>query len=300
MIEPWILFTLLAAAFQTVRFMLQKVMSAGGLSATASSFARFAYAMPFAWIAAALWAGVAGAPAGLDPAFWIYAPMGALAQILATICVVAMFAHRSFAVGITLKKTEVLQTALVGWVILGEAVSAAGLGAMVIGLVGVLLLSDTPGLEGRWWQRIGLRVVVLGLASGLFFGISGVGYRGAALAVGAEDAVSRAIFALAPVTLMQTVALGLWLRLTAPGTLSAVARWWPRGIWLGLTSVGGSFGWFAAFSLQNAAYVFAVGQVELIFSLAASVLVFREKATGRELAGIAILCVSIIALVAAI
>ncbi|SIS69508.1 hypothetical protein SAMN05421759_102428 [Roseivivax lentus] len=298
--EPWILFTLLAAAFQTVRFMLQKVMSLGGLSATASSFARFAYAMPFAWAAATLWAGVAGLPAGLDPVFWLYAPLGALAQILATICVVAMFAHRSFAVGITLKKTEVLQTALVGWLILGETVSAAGLGAMVIGLIGVLLLSDTPGLAGRWWQRIGLRVALLGLASGLFFGLSGVGYRGAALAVGAEDPVSRAIFALAPVTLMQTLALGLWLRVRAPGTLTAVARWWPKGIWLGLTSVGGSFGWFAAFSLQNAAYVFAVGQVELIFSLAVSVLVFRERATLRELAGIAVLCASILALVLAI
>nr|WP_152452355.1 MULTISPECIES: DMT family transporter [unclassified Roseivivax] len=299
--EPWILFTLLAAAFQTVRFMLQKVMSAGGLSATASSFARFAYAMPFALVAAALWAAAgSGPPGALAPVFWIYAPLGALAQILATICVVALFAHRSFAVGITLKKTEVLQTALVGWLILGETVSAAGLAAMVLGLVGVLLLSDTPGLTGRWWQRIGLRVVLLGLASGLFFGLSGVGYRGAALAVGADDPVSRALFALAPVTVMQTIALGLWLRVTAPGTLTAVARWWPKGIWLGLTSVGGSFGWFAAFSLQNAAYVFAVGQVELIFSLAASVLFFRERATRRELAGIAILCVSIIALVAAV
>ena len=298
--EAWVLFAIVAAAFQTARFMLQKVMSLGGLSATAASFARFAYAMPFAWAGAAIWAGVAGLPSGFAPGFWVYAPLGALAQILATICVVALFAERSFAVGITLKKTEVIQTALVGWVILGETVSAPGFAAILIGLIGVLLLSETPGLEGRWWQRIGVRAVVLGLASGFFFGVSGVGYRGAALAVGADDPVSRAIFALAPVTLMQTLTLAAWLRLRAPGTLTAVARWWRKGAFLGITSVGGSFGWFAAFSLQNAAYVFAVGQIELIFSLAVSTLVFRERATLRELAGIAVLCVSILALVFAI
>jgi drug/metabolite transporter (DMT)-like permease len=65
---------------------------------------------------------------------------------------------------------------------------------------------------------------------------------------------------------------------------------------VGLFSMVGSYCWFAAFSLQSAAYVFAVGQVELIFSLAVSVMVFREKVTGREMAGIALLTVSILAI----
>ena len=60
--------------------------------------------------------------------------------------------------------------------------------------------------------------------------------------------------------------------------------------------MAGSFCWFAAFSLQSAAYVFAVGQVELIFSLAVSVLVFGERVTRRELGGIALLAVSILAI----
>jgi drug/metabolite transporter (DMT)-like permease len=65
---------------------------------------------------------------------------------------------------------------------------------------------------------------------------------------------------------------------------------------VGLFSMAGSFCWFAAFSLQSAAYVFAVGQVELIFSLAVSVLVFRERVSGREMGGIALLAVSILAI----
>jgi len=47
--------------------------------------------------------------------------------------------------------------------------------------------------------------------------------------------------------------------------------------------------------LQNAAYVFAVGQVEVIFSLAASVLFFGEKVTAREGVGIALITLSVMA-----
>ena len=66
---------------------------------------------------------------------------------------------------------------------------------------------------------------------------------------------------------------------------------------MGLTSIGGSFCWFTAFTLQNAAYVKAVGQIELIFSILASVLFFREKITGREFLGIGLISLSVIAMV---
>ena len=64
--------------------------------------------------------------------------------------------------------------------------------------------------------------------------------------------------------------------------------------------MAGSVSWFSAFTLQNAAYVQALGQVELVFSIAVSALFFRERITGRELAGIAVLGLSILALIAAI
>ena len=69
---------------------------------------------------------------------------------------------------------------------------------------------------------------------------------------------------------------------------------------MGLTSLCGSFCWFFAFSLQNAAYVNALGQVELIFSFLASILFFRESINRREVAGITLLGLSILALVLAI
>ena len=71
-------------------------------------------------------------------------------------------------------------------------------------------------------------------------------------------------------------------------------------VWVGLTSMGGSFCWFWAFTLQNAAYVKALGQIELLLSLLASVLFFKEQITRREIVGMGLLILSILALLLAI
>ncbi|MDO6584476.1 DMT family transporter [Salipiger sp. 1_MG-2023] len=298
--ELWITVTLFAAFFQTLRFMLHKVLSMGALSATGSTFARFAYALPPALLFLGAWMLQSGQPwPQLPPAFWAYAWVGALGQILATICVVALFQQRNFAVGITFKKTEVIQTALLGLVLLHETISLAGWGAILIGLLGVLLLSDTPG-PGSLLRRMASRAVALGLASGLFFAFSSVGYRAASLQIGSEDPVMRAAVTYVCVVLSQVIAMALWLRWREPGQIAAV--WSARrvAVWLGLSSMLGSISWFTAFTLQTAAYVQALGQVELIFSLAASMLFFHERVTRRELAGIGVLTLSILMLVLAL
>ncbi|MCK5502936.1 MAG: EamA/RhaT family transporter, partial [Tritonibacter mobilis] len=120
----WIPVTLAAASFQTVRFMLQKVLSSVTLSAAGATFSRFVYSAPL--ILLLLWAYVAATGAelpALSAQFWGFATIGGLSQILATVCVVALFKERNFAVGITFKKTEVIQTAIVGLVVLGDEVS---------------------------------------------------------------------------------------------------------------------------------------------------------------------------------
>lgn len=294
--ELWIIATVWAAFFQTLRFMLQKVLATGTLSATGATFARFVYAQPAAWAVLAAYLAATGASfPRIGAAFWGWGLFGGLGQILATVFVVLLFKERNFAVGITLKKTEVIQTAVLGLVLLGEVVTIGGWIAIGIGLMGVLLLSETPGSVGALWQRMGTRAVALGLASGFFFAISGVGYRAATLEVAAADPFLRALVTLSFVNLLQSMVMIPWMLAREPGQIGAV--WGARrvALWLGLTSMAGSLGWFTAFTQQTAAYVFALGQVELIFSLAASVLFFRERVTRRELLGIAVLTVSIMA-----
>lgn len=295
--DLWIIATLAAATFQTVRFMLHKVLAGGALTATGSTFARFAYAMPAAAVVLAtyLWATGAVLPVP-GRAFWGWAVIGGLGQILATVLVVLCFRERNFAVGITFKKTEVILTALMGLVVLGEVISPAGWLAIGIGLAGVLMLSRTPDAVGLL-RGLASKAVLLGVGSGVFFAVAGVGYRATTLEVPSDDPVLRAAVSLVCVTFLQSVGMAVWLRWREPGQLAAV--WAVRGkaVWLGLTSMAGTMGWFTAFTLQTAAYVYALGQVELILSLAASVLFFREKVTARELAGIAVLTVSIVVLV---
>ncbi|WP_170455497.1 EamA family transporter [Ruegeria arenilitoris] len=297
----WIPVTLAAATFQTVRFMLQKSLSSVKLSATGATFARFAYSMPLVLLGLVVAMRLSGLPLpALPPLFWLYAAIGGVSQILATICVVALFKQRNFAVGITFKKTEVIQTAIVGFVVLGDRVSTGAFGAILLGLLAVLLLSKTPGGSGAWWRHLTNRASQLGLGSGVLFAFSAVSYRGASLQLGDGEAWFRALVTLAVVVSIQFLSMALWLVWRDRAELRAVWDTRRTGVFVGLTSLGGSFCWFWAFSLQNAAYVKALGQVELIFSLMASVLVFRETVTRREIMGMVLLGLSILILVAAI
>ena len=299
--EAWIYIAVAAAAFQTLRFMLQKQLSMGTLSTGGATFARFFYSAPIIVTLALIYLFWRGAefPA-FSTWFWIYALSGGLAQILATWCVVALFKQRNFAVGITFKKTEVLQTALVGLVVLGDKISTAGFLAILIGMLGVLVLSETPEAEDESWaKRVLNKGAGLGLLSGVFFAVSAVGYRGATLEIVSDDPLLRSSVSLAVVTLCQTFGMILWLTWREKGEITRVAAAWRTAVWMGVTGMAGSLCWFTAFTLQNAAYVFAVGQVEVIFSLAASALFFREKIARKEMLGIALITASILYLVVA-
>lgn len=293
----WIFVAVAAAGFQTLRFMLQKSLSMGTLSAGGATLARFLFSAPFVAALALGYLSYSGAdwPA-LGNRFLPFALVGAMAQILATWCVVALFQHRNFAVGITFKKTEVVQTALVGFLVLGDRISFGGLMAILIGLLGVLVLSDRPE-GGAGLKRFLNKGAGLGLLSGAFFAVSAVGYRGATLEVGSDDPLMRALISLMVVTASQSVGLGSYLIWREPGQVGRVLASWRSSIWMGLASLGGSLGWFLAFTLQNAAYVFAVGQVEVIFSILISVLVFKEQISRREGAGIALITASVLTLV---
>ena len=292
----WIFVTFAAALFQTLRFMLQRQLVLDRLNATGATFARFVYSSPLILIGTTgyfLLQDLRLPTIGLT--FWLYATMGGLAQILATIAVVQIFKERNFAVGVTFTKTETLQVVGLGLLLLGEGASVVGLLAILTGLVGVVLLSVPPdsAAGATLWNR----AAGLGLASGFFFAISSVCYRGASLELALSDAWARAALTLAAVTLFQTVIMAVWLGVREAVQLRAVWQARHVAIWIGILSMAGSFCWFVAFTLQNAAYVRAVGQIELVLSLLASLVIFRETIQLREWLGIGIILISVIGIV---
>ncbi len=290
----WVLITFAAALVQTVRFSLQKRLRGSGLSSGGASFSRFLFAAP---LAAALAAGVilaTGAPVpGTSPRFWTFAIAGGLGQIIATMATVALFTQRNFAVGIAFTKTETVLVAAFSLVFLGEAVTVRGLAAILIGAVGVILISRPPGTGG---VALFNRATLLGLIAGGFFGASAIGYRGATLALDGGSGVRRAPVTRAALTNIQTHAQAQWLSLREPGEMKRVLARWRMTALVGVTGMMGSLGWFAAFTLQNAAYVRALGQVELVFSFLWSWLIFRERSSVREVVGVAVLTGSILML----
>lgn len=291
----WVWVTLAAAAVQTLRFMLQKRLTGTGLSTGGATFSRFLFGAPIAALAAVLTLAMAGGEVPVPgPRFWAFALAGGAAQVAATFLTVALFKLRNFAVGVAFTKTETVQVAAFSVLVLGEAVTPLGWFGIALGLVGVLLLSRTP--RGTAFSA---RAVVYGVLAGGLFGLSSIGYRGATLELMPAAFFTRAIVTLACVTFAQSLGMALYLRLAEPGELGRVIRAWRRTIWVGVTGVAGSAGWFTAFALMNAAYVRALGQVEIVFTLLVSVLVFHERLSPREGAGIALVVASLIAIVLA-
>jgi drug/metabolite transporter (DMT)-like permease len=96
---------------------------------------------------------------------------------------------------------------------------------------------------------------------------------------------------------IQTVVMGIYLLIREPGQMTAVIRNWPTALMVGVTGFLASAAWFTAFTMENAAYVRAVGQIELVFTFIASVFFFKEKTSRLEICGIVLIVTAILMLV---
>ena len=296
--EMWIIATLCAASFQTIRFTLQKILADGNLSPLGATYSRFIFAAPWIVLFSLIFLLLTNVSIpDLESQFLLFAVGGGLAQILATVCVILVFKSRNFAVGITLKKTEVILTALVGLILIGEGVSTISMFLICLGGAGVFFLSKKVSSVDRSNFSILNKSAVYGLLSGLLFAISAVCYRSATLSVVSDLVYLRAGFTLLIVILSQSFVMTIWLALFESGQIKLVWLERKKGFWVGVTSLGGSFFWFTAFTLQNAAYVKAVGQIELIFSLLITTLFFKERILNREILGMLLIGISALGLI---
>ena len=87
--ELWIPITIFAAFAQNLRFMLQKHLKTTRLSTGGATFSRFVFAAPLALLLA--WVMIASGYRewpGVSPRFFLFAVVGGLGQITATMLVV--------------------------------------------------------------------------------------------------------------------------------------------------------------------------------------------------------------------
>jgi drug/metabolite transporter (DMT)-like permease len=292
--DLWISMTLAAAFCQNVRSALQKQLK-GSLSTWGSTASRFVYAAPLAvGLLAALTVGW-GTPLPQPPAaFFVYAIVGGIGQILATSLLIHLFSRANFAAATAFTKTEPIQAALVGIVLLGDALTLPALLAIITSIFGIILISLPKGTGKRWTPDGSLWI---GLLSGACFAVSSVSLRGASLSLGEVSVLLSTATTLAFVTLVQSAILLAWLSLREPGQVGRLFGAWKRASWVGVIGFLGSMAWVMAFTLKDAASVKAVGQVEILFTLVASQLVFRERIMPRELAGILLVASGVVGIV---
>jgi drug/metabolite transporter (DMT)-like permease len=279
----WALFTVIAAAAQTVRNAAQRELTAT-LGTVGATHVRFLFGFPFAILFLALALIATGAPLPRPPAvYWVWVLDGALTQIAATALMLAAMSDRSFVVVYAYIKTEPVQVALFGLIILGDAVTPAMAAAILIATTGVVIMALKPG------TTMGVRATLLGLAAGAMFAVSAIGFRGAILSLALPSYVMAATFTLAVGLLIQSALLSLYLALRDRAVLSAIVRAWRPSLLAGFLGALASQFWFLAFALATAASVRTLALVEVLFAQAISSFFFKQTTTPREALGIALI-----------
>jgi drug/metabolite transporter (DMT)-like permease len=292
----WIPLTLWAAFAQTLRNAAQRhlVATLGTLGAT---LVRFLYGLPFAviWLGIVTLVGREPVPSP-TPAFLVWAVVGAVAQIAATALLLRVMTERNFALGVAYSKTELLQVAIFGAVLLTDPLSPGTLIAIVLGTVAVLLLSP-PTADNRpayaallsWPHRSAL----LGILSGAGFAVAAVSYRGATLALSPASAFPAAAQTLVTAQALQTLLLGGWLVLRAPTVVRRVLGAWRTSLLAGFFGAAASAGWFTAGALEPVAHVRTLGLIELLFAYLVSRRLFSDTMRPIEVGAMLLLALAL-------
>jgi drug/metabolite transporter (DMT)-like permease len=293
----WIPITIAAAALQTARNAFQRNLT-GALSALGATCTRFLFGLPFALLYALAVFAASDVPAPAPgAAFFGWAALGGVAQILATSFLLQLFQLRNFSTGIAFSKSEVLQVAIFGLLVLGDAISPLAAAAIAVATAGLVLLSQGTGpLDLRSvLASLGARPALLGLGAGGGFAVAAVGFRAASLSLGLPFLASAAATLVTALS-VQSVLMALYLRWREPGQIGAVLRLWRRSLLPGLAGAGASACWFTAMTLEVAAYVRMLGLIEVLFGYGVAIFAMRERPSARERLGTVLLVVAILGL----
>jgi drug/metabolite transporter (DMT)-like permease len=285
----WVIFTLFGAAGQTARNAMQRELTPR-LGALGATLVRFLFGFPFAllFLAAAMTMTGARLPA-MNMVFALWTLVGAISQIAGTALMLKTMEHRSFVVTVAYLKTEPSLVAIMGLAFLGDPLTLLTAAAILTAMAGVALISLRPDALTGGPSKNTRGPALLGLSSAGLFGLSSVSYRGAILALHMPGYVMPATFSLAVGLAVQTIMLLAWLLLFKRKTLAAILGLWRPSLAAGFTGAAASEMWFLAFALATAASVRTLGLVDVLFAQAVSHIVFKQKTTAREVAGIVLL-----------
>jgi drug/metabolite transporter (DMT)-like permease len=283
----WIPITIAAALFQNIRTTMQQKIR-GVLSVDGANFVRYLYGAPLALGALAfLVFGTGRHVPSISPAFLGLVTIAGVAQIVATSLMIHSFSLRNYAVGTVYSKTETVFVALFATFIAHEPLKFGAWMGILVCLGGVAILS----VRGRFSDvrsvlaSFAHKGALYGILAGAIFAIAAGTIREASKLLPEGDFMVRGITVLACMNTIQVVLMAAYLLRRDQPQLGKVWVNWRSSIWVGIFSVLGSAGWALAMTLENAALVRAVGQIELVFTFIASHVVLKERPSTGEWIG---------------
>ena len=292
----WIPFTIVAALGQVARNAMQRSLTKP-LGTWGATNIRFLFGFPFSILFFTAVVLVSGDTVPWPTAeFWPWLLLGALSQIVATGLMLVAMNDRSFVVTTAYIKTEAIQTAIFGFVFLGDHLTWLKVLAIVIATIGVVITALRPGGTKGFAE---LRPTIIGLVAGAGFALSAVGFRGAVIVVPGVSFVTAASYTLVFGLFVQTLVLTIYLLARAPHILKAILGLWRPSMLAGFMGAFASQFWFLAFAVATAASVRTLALVEVLFAQAVSYYSFKQPISAREASGIVLIVIGVALLVAA-
>jgi drug/metabolite transporter (DMT)-like permease len=291
----WVPFTIIAALGQVARNAMQRQLT-GPLGTWGATNIRFLFGFPFSIVFFAVVIAVTGDHVPWPtPAFWPWLLLGAICQILGTGMMLLAMNDRSFVVTTAYLKTEAIQTAIFGFVFLGDHLTVLKVVAILIATAGVVIAALRPG-AGKGFTD--LKPTLLGLGAAAAFALSAVGFRGAVIVVPGVSFVTAASYTLVFGLFVQTLVLTIYLLARAPNVLMKILGLWKPSVFAGFMGAFASQFWFLALALTAAANVRTLALVEVLFAQGVAYYSFKQPLSARELSGIALIVVGVALLVA--
>jgi drug/metabolite transporter (DMT)-like permease len=285
-IWAWVPITILAAGLQAGRNAIQHHLS-DKLGTGGATQVRFLYGFPVAVFLTFLILVLSNSKIPtIDSQFLLFIAGGAIAQILATALMLTAMKYSSFVIVTSWTKTEPIQVAIFGFILLGDYLPWLSILAIIFTTLGVLLISKTPSGSN---QILSLYPVMMGLSAGGFFAISAVMFRGAILAVNSGNILFDASWSLSFSLGIQAIGLSVWLYIFNRLALINCLKLWRISIWGGFFGALASQCWFLAFALTAAANVRTLGLVEIFFAQILTWRIFLKKTSPREIFGVLII-----------
>jgi drug/metabolite transporter (DMT)-like permease len=291
----WIPFTIVAAVGQVARNAMQRSLTRP-LGTWGATNVRFLFGFPFSVVFFAIVLIATGDRAPWPTAsFWPWLMLGALSQIVATGLMLLAMNDRGFVVTTAYLKTEAIQTAIFGFIFLGDHLTVLKVIAILIATIGVVITALRPGAEKSFAE---LKPTIIGLVAAAAFALSAIGFRGAIITVPGVSFVTAASYTLVFGLFVQTLVLSIYLLARAPGVLKAILGLWKPSMLAGFIGAFASQFWFLAFALTAAANVRTLALVEVLFAQGVAYYSFKQPLSVRELSGIVLIVVGVALLVA--